>query len=385
MAVPAARPLPQPAAPARAWREIWLGFRNRLIASPAFQRRAAGFFLTRPIARRRARALFDLMAGFVYSQTLAACVRLKLFEMLAGGPLTVAQLSRNMHLPEDATTLLLKAAAALDLLQALPDGRFALGQLGAALVGNPSLAAMVEHHAMLYADLADPVALLDGTLESPQLKAFWAYAQNPKPAETAPRQVRGYSALMAKSQEMVAREVLDSVSLRRYRRLLDIGGGEGVFLSAAAARYGNLDLMLFDLPAVAARAAQRFEAAGLAGRARTFGGDFFGDPLPQGADIVSLVRVLHDHDDDFALAILRHAHAALPQGGTLLLAEQMAGTRGAEPSGDAYFGFYLAAMGSGRPRTADEIAHLLRRAGFRRIRPVANNTPLVVRIILAIA
>ena len=371
--------------PPRAWRERWLAFRNRLIASPGFQHWAAAFFLTRPIARRRARALFDLMAGFVYSQTLAACVRLKLFDMLAGGPLTVAQLSRNMNLAQDAAIRLLKAAAALDLTQALPDGRFALGQLGAALVGNPSLAAMVEHHAMLYADLADPVALLRGTLESPQLKDFWAYAKNPDAANAGPRQVRAYSELMALSQGMVAREVLDSVSLRRYRRLLDIGGGEGAFLSAAAARHADLELMLFDLPAVAARAAQFFEAAGLAGRARTFGGDFFGDPLPQGADIISLVRVLHDHDDDFALAILRRVHAALPKGGTLLLAEQMSGTKGAEPSGDAYFGFYLAAMGSGRPRTVEEITLLLRQAGFSRIRPAANNTPLVVRILLAAA
>jgi len=325
------------------------------------------------------------MAGFVYSQALAACVRLKLFDMLAGGPRGVTELSRNMQLTEDAAMRLLKAAAALDLTQALPDGRFALGQLGAAMIGNPALAAMVEHHAMLYADLADPVAMLRCTLESPQLKAFWAYAKNPQAAASAPGQVRAYSELMAASQDMVAREVLDSCSLGRYRRLLDIGGGEGVFLSAAGARHPKLALMLFDLPVVAARAAQRFEAAGLAGRATAFGGDFFADPLPQGADIVSLVRVLHDHDDDFALAILRRIHAALPKGGTLLLAEQMSGTKGAKPSGDAYFGFYLAAMGSGRPRTADEIALLLHQAGFSRIRPSANNTPLVVRILLATA
>ena len=49
-----------------------------------FQRFAASFALTRPIARRRAGALFDLCAGFVYSQILFACVRLKLFDHVAG-------------------------------------------------------------------------------------------------------------------------------------------------------------------------------------------------------------------------------------------------------------------------------------------------------------
>ena len=367
------------------WRERWLGFRNNLIASPHFQRWAAGFPLTRPTARRNARALFDLVAGFVYSQVLAACVRLRVFDMLAEGPRSIADLAPRLRLTEDATVRLLKAAAALNLTEHLPDGRFSLGQLGAALRGNPSLTGMIAHHAMLYADLSDPVALLRGELESPQLKDFWAYAKNSDPAAAASEQVRAYSALMADTQAMVAGEVLDAYPLTGYRKLLDVGGGEGVFLSAAGARDPKLDLMLFDLPAVTARAQKRFEAAGLSGRAQIIPGDFFQDPLPPGADIVSLVRVLHDHDDAFALAILRKVRAVLPKDGTILVAEPMSGTAGAEPIGDAYFGFYLAAMGSGRPRTAKEIAGFLRQSGFRRPRLISTRTPMVVRVMVASA
>src|ERR1700744_4305699 len=64
----------------------WFALRNRLLASPGFQRRAAAFPLTRPVARRRAKALFDLCAGFVYSQVLQACVQLNVFELLRDGP-----------------------------------------------------------------------------------------------------------------------------------------------------------------------------------------------------------------------------------------------------------------------------------------------------------
>jgi demethylspheroidene O-methyltransferase len=48
-----------------------------LLTSPAFQRRAAAYLVLRPLARRRARALFDVVAGFVYSQVLLACVRVR--------------------------------------------------------------------------------------------------------------------------------------------------------------------------------------------------------------------------------------------------------------------------------------------------------------------
>jgi demethylspheroidene O-methyltransferase len=113
------------------------------------------------------------------------------------------------------------------------------------------------------------------------------------------------------------------------------------------------------------------------------GGDFFADALPQGADIASLVRVIYDHDDTHALAILRAVRAALPAGGTLLLAEPMAGTQGAEPMGAAYFGMYLLAMGSGRSRTAQELSALLRQAGFGRIQTRRTTLPLQTGLIVA--
>jgi demethylspheroidene O-methyltransferase len=218
-----------------------------------------------------------------------------------------------------------------------------------------------------------------------KLKNFWAYAKNDNAASVPDDRARDYSALMSASQALVACDVLDAYPMKRHRRLLDIGGGEGVFLTEAGKRIPNLNLMLFDLPAVVTRAKARFDAAGLAARATVFGGDFFADSLPTGADIVSLVRVLHDHDDGPALAILRKAYAALQHGGTLLIAEPMSGTSGAEPIGDAYFGFYLAAMGSGRPRTLEEITQMALQAGFRTVRTVPTRTPLIVRVLLASA
>lgn len=356
--------------------------RDRLVADPAFRRWAARFPLTRPIARRRARALFDLCAGFVYSQVLAACVRLRVFDLLSDGPKTAGAVAARADLPPEAAVRLLEAAAALGLAARRSGGRYGLGPLGAAMVGNPGLAAMVEHHAVLYADLRDPVALLRGAAGA-GLPRYWPYAAGGGAAGLGPAEVAGYSALMAASQPLVADEVLGAYDLRRHRCLLDVGGGEGGFLCAAAAAAPELRLVLFDLPAVVERARSRLGAAGLGDRATAVGGDFLADPLPEGADVVSLVRVLHDQDDDGALALLRSARRALPPGGTLLLAEPMSGTRGAEPVGEAYFGFYLLAMGRGRPRTPAEIGELLRRAGFAEVRRRRTRTPLLTGVLTA--
>ncbi len=370
-----------PAVANRSWRERWLAFRNRTVARPGFQRWAAGFPLTRGIARRNTRALFDLCAGFVYSQTLFACIRLDVFGALEPGPRSVDSLSAQVGLSPERCLRLLKAAASLDLLTALPDGRFALADLGAALIGNPAIAAMVEHHAMLYDDLRDPVALLRGEAGPTRLSAYWPYADGSR--AVVPESVAPYSGLMAASQALIAQDILDAYPLTGHRRLMDVGGGEGAFLTAAAGRAPDLALTLFDLPPVAELARRGFAAAGLGRRAVTEGGSFRDDPLPAGADVISLVRVVHDHDDDTVRILLRKVYEALPPGGTLLLAEPMADTPGAGPIADAYFGFYLLAMGSGRCRSPKELGELLAEAGFAQVREIATRRPLLTRLVTA--
>jgi demethylspheroidene O-methyltransferase len=369
--------------PAPSWHDRFRAWREGLAARPGFRRWAARFPLTRPFARARARALFDLCAGFVYSQVLLACVRLRVFAVLADGPASTARLAPRLGLTPEATERLMAAAASLRLVARRADGAWMLGPLGAAMIGNDGIAAMVEHHAMLYADLADPVALLRRPRGGTALSAYRAYAGADSPDAVEAERVRGYTALMAASQPMVAEEVLAAYRFTRHRRVLDVGGGNGAFLRAVAREAPALGLMLFDLPAVAEEARARFASAGLSGRARVFGGDFTRQALPRGADLLTLVRVLHDHDDEVAQGLLKRIRDALPPGGRLLIAEPMAGTAGAEPMGEAYFGFYLLAMGRGRPRRPEEIAGMVRRAGFVRPRLLSTPTPLLARVMVA--
>jgi len=366
------------------WAERYLAVRDRWLSNPKFQRWAAAFPLTRPTARKRARALFDVCAGFVYSQILFACVRLKLFDVLAEGPQSAVDLAGRLHVPLDSTERLLEAAVSLQLVERRPGDRFGLGSLGAALVGNPAVGAMVEHHSLLYADLHDPVRLLRREMPETQLGKYWTYTvANESPRRLPDGRSGDYTALMSNSQPLVSHEILDAYSLAKHRRLLDVGGGEGGFLIEAGKRHPRLELQLFDLPPVAERARQRITSLGFERRVEIIGGSFLTDPLPEGADIISLVRVVHDHDDEAAMTLLRRAHAALPPRGTLLLAEPMLGTPGAEPVGDAYFGFYLLAMGQGRPRSPRVLQRMLTEAGFDSSQLLRTRQPLQSRLIVA--
>ena len=288
-----------------------------------------------------------------------------------------------MDLDPAAAERLLRAAISLRLVERDRRGLYRVGTLGAPLIANPALGRMIEHHELLYRDLSDPVALLRKRSAETELSRYWAYARAADPRDAQAAAAEPYTDLMGATQRLVAQNVLDRYRLGRHRRLLDIGGGDGTFLVEAAARGQDLELGLFELPAVAKRARRNLGELLVSGRARIFEGDFLKDPLPAGADLISLVRVVHDHDDESALAILRSVRNALAPGGRLLVAEPLADTPGAEPVGDAYFGFYLMAMGQGRARTYGEIASLLRRARFGRVRRIRTRQPLITGLIVA--
>jgi demethylspheroidene O-methyltransferase len=360
-----------------------LSYRDRLLVSPAFQKWAGKTPFIRRIAHREARAAFDLCAGFVYSQILYACVSLGIFEHLRQGPKDVAALAKDISLPVDRTRRLLLAAVSLRLLEKRGEDRFGLGMLGAAMAANPGISKMIEHHQVFYDDLRDPVALLRGENGASGLSTYWPYATQEAPGPLQDQDIAGYTRLMSASQALVAGEILDAYPVARHTCLMDVGGGDGAFLSAVAQRAPNLALMLFDLPAVAARAKARLTSEGYANRTTVVGGNFRADPLPHGADLVSLVRIVHDHDDDVVMKLFSHIRETLPPGGTLLVAEPMSGTRGAEPVGDAYFGFYLMAMGTGRPRTPREIMDMLTAAGFRAARAMTTSMPLQASVVTA--
>lgn len=363
------------------WRERWVAARNRVLADPGFQRFAARFFFTRPIVRSKARTMFNLVAGFTYSQVIAACIEVRLLDLLADGARDIDDIASAIAVPREGTDRLLRAAASIGLVERIGPERWALGGDGAALRGNRGIAEMVAHHRLLYADLADPVALLRRGAGGGQLSNYWTYAESVGQGQG--HEVAAYSGLMAASQPLIATHVIDSYDFTRHRRMLDVGGGQGAFIAAVATRVPRIALSLFDLPAVGERARTALDAAGHGHRVIVHGGNFLDDALPDGHDLITLIRVLHDHDDAPAMQLLRNIRAALPPRGRLLIAEPMAETPGAEPAGDGYFGMYLWAMGSGRPRSMKEIASMLQAAGFSTSKRVSTPLPLTVSAIVA--
>ena len=357
------------------WRCRWRLLRNRILANPRFQRWAAKTPLVKRIASQKAVELHHLTAGFVYTQTLTAVIQSNLLAVLQGRIETTKSVAAMCGLTTQAAFTLLTAARALKLTDEVSPGHWMVGDLGASVLGNPAVADMVRHHAVLYRDLADPLAILRHR-EKTGLRNYWSYV----PGGTRPEEShREYSRLMSSSLALIADHILDSYPLTPYQSLVDVAGGTGQFARLVQQRYPELSTTVLDLPEVVSEA----KTLQIQHKTRFVAADMFQSPLPENTELFSLIRVLHDHDDEPVKHLLGRLHGALRPGGHLLIAEPMAGTAGAAPIGDTYFSFYLWAMGSGRPRTAEELQAMCLAAGFSRVREFKTPIPALTRLLVA--
>lgn len=357
------------------WRCRWRLFRNRVLANQKFQKWAAKMPLVRRIASQKAVELHHLTAGFVYTQTLTAVIQSNLLAVLQGRIETTKSVAAMCGLSPQAAFTLLTASRALKLTDEVTPGHWMVGELGASVLGNPAVADMVRHHAVLYRDLADPLAILRHR-ENTGLRNYWSYVPGGTRLEESHRE---YSRLMSSSLALIADHILDSYPLKDYASLIDVAGGTGQFARVVKQRYPELSTTVLDLPEVVSEA----KALSTPHDIRFVATDMFHSPLPENSELFSLIRVLHDHDDEPVKQLLSRIHSALRPGGHLLIAEPMTGTAGAESIGDTYFSFYLWAMGSGRPRTAKELEAMCLAAGFTRIREFKTPIPALTRLLVA--
>jgi hypothetical protein len=105
----------------------------------------------------------------------------------------------------------------------------------------------------------------------------------------------------------------------KIRTVVDVGGADGALLAAILRAHPGVEGVLVDRPSAIERAPAVFAAAGVADRARGIGQSFL-DPLPDGADLYVLMKVLNDFTDRDKVPILRRcAEAARPSRGRVVV------------------------------------------------------------------
>jgi hypothetical protein len=158
--------------------------------------------------------------------------------------------------------------------------------------------------------------------------------------------------------------------------VIDVGGGSGNMIVNVLRQHPGTRGVTYDMPHVVVEAQRRFEAEGLAGRARVEGGSFF-DGVPAGGDLYILSHIIHDWDEARCVQILEHCRKARTPGGKVLLVEMVV-TPPNVPHPAKMLDIVMLAVPGGRERTEDEYRALLAKAGLRLTRVVPTQSPVSV-------
>lgn len=315
--------------------------------------------------------LARLMDGFVTTQLLYVAAKLGIAGVLADGPRTGAEVAGAVGADPALLTRVLRGLAIEEVLDERDDGRFALTSLGEAL---PAMEGAIVARAELYygaaGGLLDAVRHGGTPFERVHGERFFDHLARHADRDAA------FQASMDVRAEREARDVVAAYDFTDVGRLVDVGGGRGILLSAILGAAPDLRAILLDRPVAIEAARARLDADG---RAECVAGDFF-DSVPADADAYLLSRVIRDWDDEDAVRILATCRAAMPDGARLLLVEAILPQRARERPEAIRMDLHMLILLGARERTEAEYARLLAAAGLelRRVVPTASPAGLSV-------
>lgn len=318
-----------------------------------------------------------LIVGFQVSQGIHVAATLGVADLLADGPRTSDELAAVTNTHADSLYRLLRALASVGVFDEDEARRFTLTPMGTLLRSNVpgSLRGWAMHVGRPYfqeawSHLEHSIRTGENAFQHVHGTDIWAYRAE-RPDESAIFDLAMESLTGAANQAL-----LDAYDFGRFKTVVDVGGGNGALLAALLREYPEMRGVLFDQPHVVANAGAVLERAGVTERCEVVGGSFF-DEVPAGGDAYTLKSIIHDHEDEPAVAILRVCGRAMATDATLLLIERIVGPPNEDPR-VKFSDLNMLVAPAGRERTLQEWDALLTRAGFRLATATPSSSGLAV-------
>lgn len=326
-------------------------------------------------------ALYRLTVGFRVSQAIKVVVELGIADLLGNDPKSTEELANATGSHANSLFRVLRFLAGVGLFTEEPTRCFILTPLGAGLradvpgsirpiarefVGEAQWKAWGE---LLRAVRAGEPAF---DLAHDGMTYFEYLESDPDAADIFNVAMTGNT---ARSGDAMMR-VYDWSGIKT---VVDVGGGQGYLLATILQGHPEMRGVLLDRPKVVAQAKALLEERGVADRCQIFDGNFF-VRVPAGGDAYVLRNVIHDWNDQDALAILGRCRDAMPDSGKVLVVERVVGSDYRELSPVLNADLAMLVLGKGRERTEAEFRTLFSQAGFRltRVLPLEDGPKLCV-------
>jgi hypothetical protein len=322
--------------------------------------------------------LMQFATGYIVSAALYTATKLGIADLLKGGAKSTRDLAASCGVREEALYRVLRALASVGVFSEVAAGTFALTPTAELLRTDrdDSVRDMVlwldnRMHFHAYPEMLHAVKTGETVMEKVFGESCFGYLEKEKEVGEV------FNRAMTMFSKMLGPAVLDAYDFSHLngKTLVDIGGGHGYLLTSILKKYPEIHGTIFDLEHVHTGAHERISEAGLAGRCGTVGGDFFA-AVPA-SDAYIMKHIIHDWNDEKALAILKNCHAA-GRGATKVILVETVLTPGNEPHFGKWLDLEMLLLPGGKERTEEEFARLFDKAGFALKRVVATKSPTCV-------
>jgi DNA-binding transcriptional ArsR family regulator len=302
-----------------------------------------------------------LLMSFISARALYTAAKLGIADHIDDSGNPVQEISARLGVDQSALERLLHSLSGVGVIHAEQDGRYLLTEIGKTLRAGSSNSIRdyaIYVHEFLYELFKD---LPTGVVEGKPIveKAFGA------PLFEYLHQHQDKAALfhagLANRGRIETPAILTAYEFGQYERIVDLGGGNGAFLSAVLTAYPSTSGVLLERPPAIA-AARRSEGGPLP-RCELIEGDYF-KSVPVGGDCYIFKRVLFDHDADEVVKILRNCEKVMNPDARILIIEGLAATQN-EPSIAHLMDLTFLLATTGRMRIKAEYESLLSAAGLR--------------------
>lgn len=327
--------------------------------------------------------LMQMMDGIKVTQLIHAAAKLGIADLLKDGPKSSTEMAAAVGVQPAALYRVLRALAGLGIFRESEEGYFHLTPLAEPLRSDVpgslrswGIVGGEDWHLRMWGGLL--YSLKTGLGAFPYVHdgmgAFEYFQHHPEKGAV-------FYEAMTNLTAQVSAAVLAAYDFSGFRRIVDVGCGNGTFSTAILNATPHLQSTLFDIPPVIEHARGGVQAEGLAARCDFAGGDFF-EAVAPGGDAYVLKNIIHDWNDEKAITILKNCRQAMAENGKVLVVEMVV-EPGNHPSPAKMFDITMMVAEGGQERTETEHRKLFEAAGLRLSRVVP--TPSPVSVIEAVA
>jgi len=323
------------------------------------------------------KSLYSLLNSHVMSRLIYAVAKTGIPDLLKDNQLDYKELAERANVYPRSLYRVMRTLSSVNVFSEMEDGVFRLSDIGQLLRTD-----IPESQHALAVLMWEPwwrqgwddlfYSLQTGKVAFDHIHGrglFEYLKQNPEAAELFNKAMTSFTVQETKA-------ILDAYDFSGFKKVVDIGGGQGKLLASLLKKYPSMNGVLLDLPMALDSAKRLIDQEDLSERCELVSGDFF-KSFSLSGDVYILKSVIHDWSDEQAISILKNCRGSINKENRLLIIERII-PPGNKPSPAKIMDIVALVNLGGQERTLSEYEGLLKSSSFKLNRVINTNSAMSI-------